>query len=133
MIITIMVSKEDANWRDERNFAISERDTRYTLHRVANLILAVCQFAAMICHIICFGVLLSKNNELDSKLGEQPGRETCIFYMSETDNKDSNDHPGIKYNGGHPCDFIAFTAIALAVLAAIMLIFLIVRLIFVNR
>ena len=132
-----MVSKEDADWRDERKTrdktAIVERDTRYTLHRVANLIMAVCQFAAMICHIICFGVLLSKNHEIDSKLRQQPGRETCIFFMTSTGNKDSKGDLEFKYNGGRPCDFIAFTAIALAILAGIMLIFLIVRLIFVSK
>ena len=121
-----MVSKEDADWRGERDAAASERDTRYTLHRVANLILAVCQFAAMICHIICFGVLLTKINQLDDKLNIA-GDKVCVLYMS------ANDSNKVEYNGGHTCDFVIFTSVILTIMAAIMLIFLIVRLFLVNK
>ena len=127
-----MVSKEDLDWRGDRDATPAERDARYTLHRVSNLILAVCQFAAMICHIICFGVLLSKNHEIEHNFAEQPGRETCIFYISAKSVEGQEDK-AIEYNGGRPCDFIAFAAMALAVLAGIMLIFLIVRLILVSK
>ena len=126
-----MPSKEDLDWRDARIAAKVEPDTRYTLHRVTNLIFAVCQFAAMICHIICFGVLLSKISEIEDKIGRPPdNRQVCIFYMSTTtyEGKDV-----VQYSGGHSCEFIAFGSIVLTIMAAIMLIFLIVRIVFVRK
>ena len=127
-----MASKEDLDWRDVRIAATMEPDTRYTLHRVANLIFAVCQFAAMICHIICFGVLLNKINEIEDKFPRPPDdRQVCIFYMTTT--KDQGGNEVIQYNGGHSCEFVAFGSIVLTIMAAIMLIFLIVRIVFLSK
>ena len=120
-----MVSKEDADWRGERDAALVERDTRYTLHRVTNLILVVCQFAAVICHIVCFGVLLTKINQLDDV--NIPGDDVCVLYMSV------NDSNAVKYSGGSTCNFVIFTSVILTILAATMLIFLIVRLFLVSK
>ena len=130
------MSKEDLDWRNVRNVATVEPDTRYTLHRVANLIFAVCQFAAMICHIICFGVLLSKISELEEKIGRPPdNRQVCIFYMTTTTTKDDEgkDVTEFQYNGGHSCEFVAFGSIVLTIMAAIMLIFLIVRIFLIKK
>ena len=65
-----MVFKEDLDWRSDRLAAVAraEADNPYTLHRVANAIFVVCHFAAMICYIVCFGVLLSKQDELENLL-----------------------------------------------------------------
>lgn len=126
--------KADVDWRVAREATTIEADSRYTLHRVANAIMAVCQFAAMICHIICFGVLLSKTNEIENKLGRPPkDEEVCILYLGLSDEKDANNHPVVKYNGGHSCEFVIFASIGLAILAAIMLIFLIVRIFLVKK
>ena len=126
-----MGSKEDSDWRNLRGLGVEEPEGPYTLHRVANAIFAVCQLAAMICHIICFGVLLSKINELEEKIGRAPeGQEVCIFYMKATK---FNNTDVLEYNEGHTCAFIVFTSIGLAILAAVMLIFLIVRIIFIKK
>lgn len=126
-----MGSKDDLDWRNLRGLGVEEPEGPYTLHRVANAIFAVCQLAAMICHIICFGVLLSKINELEEKFGRPEGdQEVCILYMKSVKNG-SNDY--LTYNEGHTCAFVIFTSIGLAILAAIMLIFLIVRIIFIKK
>ena len=129
-----MPSKEDLDWRDARIAATVERDTRYTLHRVTNLIFAVCQFAAMICHIICFGVLLTKINEIKDKLGRRPAKETCILYIGvHQEQENGTTYNIVEYNGGHSCEFVAFGSVMLSIMAAIMLIFLIVRLFLVSK
>ena len=124
-----MASKEDLDLRGVRIAATVEPDTRYILRRVIYLILAVCQFAAMICHIICFGVLLNKINEIKDKIGRPPDGEVCILYMGLTENKTLT----VEYNGWHSCDFVIFSSIILAIMAGIMLISLIVRIILVNK
>ena len=127
-------SKEDLDWRGARIAATVEPDTRYTLHRVTNLIFAVCQFAAMICHIICFGVLLNKINEIKDKIGRPPGEEVCLLYIGVTDTViDGETYKKVEYNGGHSCDFVIFGSIILAIMAGIMLIFFIVRILLVNK
>ena len=127
-------SKEDLDWRDVRNAATVEPDTRYTLHRVTNLIFAVCQFAAMICHIICFGVLLSKISELEEKTGHPADKEVCVLYIGLTKTQiNGTTHELVEYNGGHSCEFVAFGSVMLAIMAAIMLIFLTVRIFLVNK
>ena len=130
-----MPPKEDLDWRDVRIAATVERDTRYTLHRVTNLIIAVCQFAAMICHIICFGVLLNKINEIEDKLGRPPpDKEVCILYIGLREAEiNGTEHEFVEYNGGHSCEFVAFGSVMLAIMAAIMLIFLIVRIFLVSK
>ena len=125
-----MASKEDLDWRGTRIAATVEPDTRYTLHRVTNLIFAVCQFAAMICHIICFGVLLNKINEIEDKIGHPPDKEICILYAGFHEGVNSTD---VEYNGGRSCEFVAFGSVMLAIMAAIMLIFLIVRIFLVSK
>ena len=131
-------SKEDSSWRGTRSFAVvtSHDDSRYTMHRVANAILAVCQFAAMICHIVCFGVLMSKINEIEDKIGPAPsGEEVCILYLGthEAKNDKGKTVNIVEYNGGHTCDFVIFGSITLAIFAALMMICLIVRIVLVRK
>ena len=125
------MSKEDLDWRNVRNAAPVESDSRYTLHRVTNLIFAVCQFVAMLCHIICFGVLLNKIHELEDRIGRPSDTEICILYM--TTGKFNETQDVVKYNGGHSCEFVAFGSVVLAIMAAGMLVFLIVRLFLVKK
>ena len=129
-------SKQDLDWRGARGAATVAYDpnSRYTLHRVANAILAVCQFAAMICHIVCFGVMLNKINEIEDKIGRPASDEVCILYMTAEKTTDGNKEIiVVHYNGGHTCSFVVFASIALAILAAMMLIFLIVRIVLVKK
>ena len=131
-------SKEDLAWRGARSSAVvvSHDDSRYTLHRVANAILAVCQFAAMICHIVCFGVLMNKINEIEDKIGRPPsGEEVCILYLGSHEGKNDKGETIniLEYNGGHTCDFVIFGSITLAIFAALMLICLIVRIVLVRK
>ena len=69
-----MASKEDLDWNGARSAVVTAEynDSRFTLHRVANVILAVGQFAAIICHIVCFGVTINKIDEIENKIGRPP-------------------------------------------------------------
>ena len=130
-----MVSRADRDWRDIRNAKAAELDDRYSLHRVANVIFIVCFFAAMICHIVCFGVLLSKNQELRDNTDPLPGSTVCILYMdvgkNPTVNKTNIDI--VTYEGGHSCEFVAFGSVSLTILAIAMMICLVIRTIFINK
>lgn len=137
-----MASKDDLAWRSARISivaAVAYDDSRYTLHRVANVILAVGQLAAIICHSICFGMMISKIDEIENKIGRpldpvsgnpDVGSSVCILYMGTT-----KYHGGdvVEYNGGQTCDFVIFASMSLAILAAMTMIFLIVRIVLVKR
>ena len=129
-----MVSRVDRDWRASHNPEAAKHDDRYSLHRVANAIFIVCYFAAMICHIVCFGVLLSKNQELRDQTDPLPDSRVCILYMDVGKNPAVNKTNDIvNYEGGHSCEFTAFGSVALTILAIAMMICLVVRTIFINK
>ena len=138
-----MVSNgKDLAWHGARNATatVACDDSCYSMHCVANAlvnaILAVCHLGAMICHIICFSVLMSKINEIEDKIGPAPpGKELCILYLGAHEGKNDKGKTIniVEYNGGHTCDFVIFGSITLAILAALMLICLIVRIVVVRK
>ena len=129
-----MVSRVDKDWRDTRNIQDAERDNRYSLHRVANAIFFVCYFAAMICHIVSFGVLLNKNQQLRDNTTPLPDSRVCILYMDVGNPTNTSDKRDIvTYEGGHSCEFAAFGSVVLTILAIIMMICLAVRTFFINK
>lgn len=127
-----MVSKEDLDWRGVRNASLLEADNRYTMHRLTNAIFVVCYFAAMICHIVCFGVLLNKLNEIKDKIGDPPNTEVCVLYV-DVSNVKINGTPVAEYKGKHTCDMVIYTSIILAISAVGMMIFLSIRTYFVKK
>ena len=108
--------------RGARNSSAARADPRCTPHRVANGFLAVCQFAAMICHLICFVVMLNKTRELQNKLGHDGA---CILYISAYDN---GTNVPVEYNDV-PCYFVTYGSLWLAAMAVYVTGFLIVRLV----
>ena len=89
-------------------------------------LLTVCQFAAMICHLICFVVMLNKTRELQNKLGYNGA---CILYINAYDN---GTNAAVEYNDV-PCYFVTYGSLWLAAMAAYVTGFLIVRLVQVKR
>ena len=121
-----MVSKDDLSWRGLTAPAAEEPPQRYTMHRVANAIIFVCMFAALICHIVCFASLLSKHNEYVDKLPYDDKSEVCILYM-DTYNRYNNATRVVEFKGKHSCDFAIYGSVSLAIIAVIMMIALGVR------
>lgn len=129
-----MVSKADKDWLVTRNALDAERDNRYSLHRVANAIFVVCYFAAMICHSVSFGVLLSKNQELRDNTTPPPDSRVCILYMDiGTHTVGNKTEDNVIYDGGRSCEFAAFGTVVLTILAIIMMICLVTRTFFINK
>jgi len=122
-----MVSKEDLAWRGI-NPTVQQLDPRYTLHRVTNIVFIVCHFAAMICHIICFSVLLSKHQEIKDKLDYHGGSKICILYMGH--DSDTNE---VEFNGEHTCDFVIVGSIILTVLAVLSQLGLLIRTVLMRK
>lgn len=123
-------SKADVDRNVAREGTKAGDDTPYVLHLVFNAILVACQFAAMICHIVCFSVLLRKANELDDKLGVYPNKETCVLFIRRYSN---GTREFVEYNSGSACAFIIYTSIMLMIMAIIMMIFIILRTIFIKK
>ena len=127
-----MVSKEDLSWRGLTGPVEGEPYQRYTVHRVANAVMFVCIFAALICHIVCFASLLTKHNELVDKLSYVNKSEVCILYM-DTRNPYGNATCIVEFKGKHSCDFAVYGSVSLSLIAVIMMIALGVRTFLFNK
>ena len=118
------------------------RESLLTTGRIANIVIAVACFAAMICCIVCLAVMAHKHNEVISNTDpgntkSQSDKEVCILYATTgpatTPEEIKRNLTIPKWNRSHTCQFVIFGSSFVAGLLFLAIGYYIVRVFIMRR
>ena len=110
-----------------------------TSGRIANIVIAVVCFAAIICCIVCLAVMAHKHSEvihnLDPKGSNTHDKEVCILYATTEDLEINETFTKTlpKWNRSHACQFVIFGSSFVAGLLLLAIVYYIVRIFIMRR